>query len=438
MNEIDIQEFISIIKSKLRIILSAALLFAIVSGMVSYCLLKPQYSTFTTLMVGQPLGYGQQIQYTDILLNQKLVSTYGEIAKSRLVAQEVIDSMRLPLTYEELAQKISVNLIKETEIIKLNVTDSEPQMAAILSNKLAEVFMRHVSSIMKVDNIKVIDRAVPPIKPISPKPMLNISIACVLGLTFSTLFFLLKESFRKTIKTAEDLEKHLRLPLMGIIALNKSDNLYDGSIKNIRSEEFRMLRMNIQFAGIDNKIRSLVVTSIEPGEGKTTVVINLAYSLAFADLKVLVIDCDLRRPSIHDYTELNNEQGLTTVLLGGIDFRQAVNLKKDRPFDILTSGPIPPNPTELLGSKSMSRLLSEVQESYDMVLLDSPPAALVTDAPILSSVAGGVLIVCSAGNTEISKVRQIVALLEKANANILGVLLNKMKIKGKKYYSYYK
>lgn len=438
MNEMDIQEFISIIRSKLQVILAAALLFSVVAGIVSYGLLKPQYNTFSTLMVGQPLGYGQQIQYTDILLNQKLVSTYGEIAKSRLVAQEVIDSMRLALTYEELAQKISVTLIKETEIIKLNVTDTDPQMAAKLSNKLADVFMRHVSNIMKLDNIKVIDKAVPPLKPISPKPILNISIACVLGLIFSTLFFILKESFRKTIKTAEDLEKHLKLPLMGIIAFNKSDNIYDGSIKNIRSEEFRMLRMNIQFAGIDNKIKSLLVTSIEPGEGKSTVVMNLAYSLAFADLKVLVIDCDLRRPSIHDYTGLNNDQGLTTVLVGGIDFRQAVNSKKDRPFDILTSGPIPPNPTELLGSKRMSKLLAQVQENYDMVLLDSPPAALVTDAPILSSFAGGVLIVCSAGHAEVSKVKQIVALLEKANANILGVLLNKMKIKGQKYYCYYK
>jgi capsular exopolysaccharide synthesis family protein len=206
--------------------------------------------------------------------------------------------------------------------------------------------------------------------------------------------------------------------------------------KSIIREAYRTLRTNIQFSGIDKTLKSIVITSSIAEEGKTTIAINLAYSISQSDKKVILIDCDLRKPKIHKVLDLPNLYGLTTVLVESIDFKMFIESINEDKLDILTSGPIPPNPSELLGSKRMQIFLEKVKEDYDMVILDSPPAGLVTDAAILSTIVDGTILVCAAGKTEIDAIKATKAALDKVNANIIGVVMNKVPIKKSEYYSY--
>lgn len=207
--------------------------------------------------------------------------------------------------------------------------------------------------------------------------------------------------------------------------------------KSVVSEAFRNLRTNIQYSNIDDKIRSIVITSSTVGEGKTVVSSNLAVSIAFTGKKVLILDCDLRKPNIHKKMGILNLKGLTNVLIGEDSFEDVVQRSEEIPeLHILTSGPIPPNPSELLGSKKMEELLNNLEDKYDMIVIDSPPIGIVTDAAILSTIADGVLLVTAAGKTEIDTAKRSKELLENVNANIIGVVLNKVSMKNRSYYKY--
>lgn len=205
--------------------------------------------------------------------------------------------------------------------------------------------------------------------------------------------------------------------------------------KSLMGEAYRTIRTNIQFSGIEKNIKSIVITSSIAEEGKTTISINLSYYISQIDKKVILIDSDLRKPKIHKVFNLANSTGLTTVLAGNYDYKIFVQSISAVKLDVLTSGPIPPNPSELLGSKRMQLLLERMKEDYDMIILDSPPVGMVTDAAVLSTIADGTIMVCASGTTEINVIKAAKASLDKVNANIIGVIMNKVPIrKGEHYY----
>ena len=209
--------------------------------------------------------------------------------------------------------------------------------------------------------------------------------------------------------------------------------------KSPAAEAYRVLRTNIQFASVDKPIKVIAVTSAGPEEGKTTTVTNLAISFAQSGNKVLLIDADLRRPRVHKSFDLPNDTGVTTVLAQHADFRTCITECKIDNLYILTSGLIPPNPSELLSSNAMKSLIMQLREDFDMILLDSPPVGIVTDAAILSTIADGTILVVSSGKIEIEAAQRAKELLQKVDANILGVVLNNVKKNRKNsyYYNYY-
>ena len=206
--------------------------------------------------------------------------------------------------------------------------------------------------------------------------------------------------------------------------------------KSAVREAYRTIRTNIQFSSIDKALKSLVITSSIAEEGKTTISINLAYSISQTEKKVILIDCDLRKPNIHKVLDLPNLSGLTTALAENKDYKAIVQTIDKGKLDVLTSGPIPPNPSELLGSKRMKLLLEKVKEDYDMIILDTPPAGMVTDAAVLSTIVDGTVLICEAGKTEIDEIKAAKVALDNVNANIIGIIVNKVSIKKSAYYSY--
>ena len=206
--------------------------------------------------------------------------------------------------------------------------------------------------------------------------------------------------------------------------------------KSIPAESYRTLRTNIQYSSFDKEIERILVTSSEPGEGKSTTAGNLALAFSQDEKKVLLIDCDLRKPSIHKKFRISNNIGLSDVVIDSSKFSKAV-IHHTEYLDVLPSGKIPPNPSELLGSKAMENLLNELQKYYDLIILDTPPVHAVTDAQILSTKVDGVVLVVRAERTKKDSVASAKASLEKVNANILGVVLNGGERSTGKYYYYY-
>lgn len=222
MEEIELRELFYIIWKRIWIILLITVLSVVTSGFVSFFVLEDEYSTSTTLMVGKPKDYSEDMNYQDVLMNQKLVSTYSEIAKSKKVLNEVIENFDLDTTPEALAKKVNVSLVRDTEIIKITVNDNDSEFAARLANKMALVFKKHISDIMKIDNVQVIDSAEIPVNPVKPNKMLNIAIAAVLGIMVSVFIVFILEYLDNTIKTPEEVEKYLELPVIGMIPHTES------------------------------------------------------------------------------------------------------------------------------------------------------------------------------------------------------------------------
>lgn len=206
--------------------------------------------------------------------------------------------------------------------------------------------------------------------------------------------------------------------------------------KSVEAESYRILRTNIMYSSFDKKIKRILVTSSEPGEGKSTTSGNLALAFAQDEKKVILIDCDLRKPSLHKKFRISNNRGLSDVIIDRDKLNKCIQ-KRAEYLDILTAGKIPPNPSEMLGSQAMSSLLDELSNVYDVIILDSPPVLAVTDAQILSTKSDGVVLVVRAEKTKKDTVLAAKGVLDKVNANILGTVLNGGDKNKDNYYYYY-
>lgn len=219
--------------------------------------------------------------------------------------------------------------------------------------------------------------------------------------------------------------------------MQKPDIITVNDPKSPIAESYRTLRTNIEFSSFDNKVQTVVITSSGPGEGKSTTSSNLAVVMAESGKKTILIDCDQRKPKLHKLFLTSNNCGISDLLVGKSDFEEAVQKTEISNLDIITAGTRPPNPAELLGSTKMKNFIEFLKEQYDFIVLDTPPVIAVTDAQLLSRYADGTMIVVSSGQAERAAAMKAKELLEKVDAKILGVVLNKLEIQEKGYYGYY-
>lgn len=220
--------------------------------------------------------------------------------------------------------------------------------------------------------------------------------------------------------------------------LRRKRGIYDDSFKAQLTEQFRTIRTNIRFSARDKAVKAITVTSCNPGEGKSTVIANLALSMAQTGKTVVILDCDLKKPTIHKKFNLNNDEGLTNVLVGDRSLEEVIKAPDFRNIHIVTSGPIPPNSSELLNTSCIREIVNELSCKYDMVLLDTPPVLYISDALILSAVSQGTILVCVYGKTDMVQFRRAKEVIEKAGGKILGAVVNKAPKKyGRKIGKYY-
>ncbi|MBC7807501.1 MAG: polysaccharide biosynthesis tyrosine autokinase [Akkermansiaceae bacterium] len=285
----------------------------------------------------------------------------------------------------------------------------------------------------------IIDRAQVPQEPISPNRAQNIIFAGIIGLFLGLGLALLQELFDDRINSADEAERVLKLPSLGHIPHIEEEGLRlirDISTFSPLMEAYRTLRTNINFAAVGNQVRSMVVTSSVPAEGKSTTCANLAMAMAMDGKKVIIVDADLRRPSQHHLFKVDASPGLTDLLIGSHTIDEVLRPTSVENVFLIPAGSPPPNPAELLGSAAMGRFLAEVETRADVILLDTPPALAVADATVLAARTDGALLVIGYGDTKKTSVKRAKEMLARGNANILGTVLNRMDGAGGGYYYY--
>lgn len=292
--------------------------------------------------------------------------------------------------------------------------------------------------------LTIIEPAQLPTSPVSPNVTMNVLIAATVGLALALGAALLLEYIDDTIKSTDDLTIALGLTALGSVNRIDGRHYRDKLIASHdpfspTAESYRMLRTNLQFMTIDQSVQSMMLTSPNPDEGKSTTAANLGVIMAQADLKTVLVDADLRRPTLHKTFQVSNLEGLTDLLrVPGVDISDHLKSTGIENLQVITSGPLPPNPSEMLSSQRMINLLQELKEIADVIIFDSPPVLAVTDATVLSRQVDGVILVTQARRTRRGATRQAIERLEHVGGRILGCVLNQVAKKGgSSYYAYY-
>lgn len=319
------------------------------------------------------------------------------------------------------------------------------QYREIYTNLLQSYEQVRLSEAQTISSVVQVEPAAIPTSPVRPKVLQNTVLAALIGGLLAVGIILGREALDDTIKTPEEVTKHLGLPVLGVInhyPCPENFLVTEMQPRSPAAEAFRTLRTNVSYASVDRPVSTLLVTSAEPGEGKTTVISNLAIVMAQNGRKVTLIDCDLRHPTIHRRFGLNNRQGISRLFFQITDqLNGSCQATRIENLSVMATGQLPPNPAELLGSKRMQDILGMVREKADIALIDTPPILAVTDASVLAPTVDGVLVVVRPGKTRASAARQTVEQLRRVNAPLLGVVMNNLNLRGSRYgyrYHYYR
>ena len=321
--------------------------------------------------------------------------------------------------------------------------ESSRSMYELLIKRFKET---NLTEEMKTGNIRIIDKAEVPRFPVKPKKKLNLLLAIVIGLTVGVGLAFFLEYLDNTIKLPDEIKEHFDIPCLGIIPVFPKNESKDGvhadlvsvhSSKSVASESFRGVRTSILFSSIEARPRVILVASAGPREGKTVCTSNLAITMAQTGSRVVILDSDMRRPEIHKLFNTRRNKGMSSVLAGSSALRDVIVPTDIENLDLIPCGPIPPNPSEMLGSQNMLHLIEALKKKYARIVIDSAPITAVTDAVVLSHAADSVLMVIRAADTPRQMVQNCIAKLKAVNANILGAVLNCVDMSRNNYYYYY-
>lgn len=444
----DLRDYIRILRNNwLSILLITLLGVAVAAGATA--LTKPTYTARTQIFVAVNSGETA----TDILqgssFSEKRVTSYVTLATSPRVLQPVIDELDLETSAPALASAVEATAPPQTVLINLSASHEDPAQSARIANAVAGSLIETVYAVEDPEgggdplvDLSVVESAAVPLSPSSPRVALNLVLGLVVGAALGVAFALLRSLLDSRIRSREDVERITDAPVLGAFADHKDaedepiislDDQFDP-----RAENYRQLRTHLKFTNVDGGTQSVVVTSPIPGEGKTTTACNLGIMLAESGSRVLIIDADLRRPRVAKTLGLEGAVGLSTILSGQISLEDALQTwGPDGELDVITSGEIPPNPSELLGSDAMRRLIHQLEGRYDVVLLDAPPLQPVTDPTVLAAMASGVMLVHRVdGFVHREQLQGGLDSLDSVDARLLGLVLTRVPNKRGTYYAY--
>lgn len=366
---------------------------------------------------------------------QNLVQSYALIAKSPYVLQPVINDLDLDMTVAQLARTVTADTPLNTVVVDISVVNSDPELARAIADGIAKSLADAVANISPKDaqqassvQLTIISPASSPVNPVSPDTRLITGLGAAIGILLGLAWAVLRELVDTRIRSNTDIEAVTDLPLLAEIGRTSRDRriaqVIRSSPNGITAEAFRSLCMSLAFADVDKPVASMVVTSALPGEGKSSVSVGLAMSLAESSGSVILVDGDLRNPSIAEYTGLDGTVGLTSVLLGNASLTDAVQPWGVPGLDILVAGAVPPNPSQLLASDTMRSTLEVLKAQYDFVVIDTSPIIPVTDPLWLVHETDGAIIVARERRTKRQQLQKALSTLDSVGARVLGVVAN--------------
>ena len=500
------------------------ILCAVLAGAASFFFSRQQtpiYQSTATVFINQARSATGSSDYTDIITSERIARTYAAMLQDWPTLDQAAIALGYPGGIAELRRSfalgVTVTPVRDTQLVRVSVESSHPEVAAGVANVLPEVFMRmnrerqqqrfadtrqdlqtelastemeleqtrlaliqladteenknerdrlerlaaryqitynnltnslenlRLAEAQTTDNIVLTTPAQPSGSPIRPRVFNNLLLALVVGALFGLGIAFLIEYLDDTVKTPDQVRDLTGLATLGTVVLLEGASPDERLVvrmtpKSLGAESYRVLRTNLQFSALDKPLATLLCTSAEPGEGKSTTITNLAFVLAQTDRQVILVDADLRRPSLHKMLKLPNNVGLSTALLDKEHDPKVYLQDTDVPnLRVMTTGPIPPNPAEMLNSARMQEMIEMLKGEADMVLFDVPPVLAVADTSILASQVDGALLVVWAGKTRGELLMQAFERLQSIGVAPLGVVLNKLAQRRSGYYynSYY-
>jgi capsular exopolysaccharide synthesis family protein len=396
---------------------------------------EPTYRATTSLFFALKFGGSANELAQGSTFAQGQAASYAVLATTPAVLQPVIDELDLDMSVRALGRQVSTEVVPDTVVLEITASAAHPRDAAELADAVGESLIVAVEDLAPLtdDGAPTVEAttvapATPPTSRATPRTTLDLAIGLLAGLLVGMLVGLVRDLTDTRIRSAEDLARVTELPLLaGLDTPPQRDVGRDLVVvtapRSQRAEAFRSLRTAVQFMVRPGERLSLLVTSSRPAEGKSTVAANLALTLAEAGLRVALVDADLRRPSVADTLDLEAAAGLTSVLIGQADLDDVLQDWGAFGLHVLTTGPLPPNPSELLNSPAMADLMATLGSDHDVVVIDAPPLLPVTDAAILSRITSGTLVVTDASRTRRRVLAEALGILARVEARVVGVVL---------------
>ena len=403
-------------------------------ALVSSLLSTPLYTAQTQLFVSTQDAASTADAYTGSIFSQQRVASYAALLTGEELAARVAADLGLDIAPDSLAGQISAEPVTETVLINVSVTDSRPERARDIAEAVGTQFSLLVGeletpagAVSSPVRVTVTDAADLPLSPSSPKTARNVVLGLLLGLLVGTATAIARTRWDRTVKDPKEAAELAASPVIGTVVRDDafgSVHVIDRLKQTRVAEDYRQLRINLQFLNVDDPPRVIMITSAMPSEGKTTAVVNLALALAEAGREVTIVDTDLRRSRVTNYLGMVGGVGLTNVLAGTADIADVLQPYRDSGVSVIGAGPIPPNPSELLASGHMSALIDQLRGKSEYVLLDAPPMLPVADSTGLAVMVDGVLLSVRYGQSRKDQLEQTAATLQRVGARTLGLILN--------------
>lgn len=458
-NELTISSIIDILRRRIIIIILAMVVAAAGAFAITLYTYVPQYTCSLMLYVDPSNDSTATISAELSAYNyaKQVVNTYIKLLETNSFFSDLAKNCSYGYTAEQLANIVSYSAVDDTEMIYVTVTTDNPQKSLSIAELVETSAPEKIIEIMGVNDVKVADPPVYNNTPSDSNALRNTALGAVIGLVIAAGLSIAFEMLDVRVKDSDDFSEHIDLPVLGEITdfaqggsgkrgKKNSSALNDDTATLFRKnfnvvEAYNALRVNLLFAIPKQGAKKIILASAEAGEGKTTTVVNLAITLAQAGEKVIVVDCDLRKPRMHKLLKLRNKNGVSNYMSTSATLEEVIQTTPYENLSAITAGTLPPNPAELLSAERVAGLLEQLEANFDYILLDTSPVNVVSDALQMASVCDGVVMVAKYMATTYPSMNEAVAALRFANANIVGTVINSIVITSstKRYYHrYYK
>lgn len=424
-----VKDVIEALKKRVRLIIASVLTFTFITAVFVFFISTPKYEASVKLFAGKTEEVQSDYSDKELESYSSIMNTYIELIKTNDFMNKIIDEVNLDTTPKELMNSLQFIIKGNTPIIEIKYVSSDWQVAEDVISAIIENFEVSVKEVILNTYTKVVDSV--EVSELSQGRATKVILGGFIGLLIGFGIVFLLELLDDTVSKKGDLEKVLPIPILGQVPLVKDEN---NKPTSSFIEAYRGIRTRLEYSSVDKKLKTLMITSAEPAAGKSSISLNLASVLSQGGKKVIIVDCDLRKPSIHMKLKLTNNKGLTDYLIGKIKLNEAIR-KVNNNLEVITSGNKATDPSNIIGSKAMEKFINELNEIYDYVIIDTPSIKNINDGLELANKCDGVIYVVKAEKTKKDDIIEGYRELEDINANIIGSILNGVSDSGDSYYS---